>query len=329
MSRIRRFLVHPQILMALVIVGLYVLVAGLAPVLAPQADPEAPSGFRVIGEYYDPVPKPPDENAVLGTSVGQNDVFHTLVWGTRSALRFGLVVAFCAAAIGTLVGAISGFSGKLVGGLILRITDTFLAFPPIAAVWLLRQVMNPDPFAGPTPVQQAFLDLKLDPVLLALVLFSWMPYARLIHAGITQLKRAEYVEAARAIGMRNRRVVRKHLLPNVIPPAVVLAARDVGAMVILESAFTYIGLGGNTEWGVLLVQSRDYVIGSAGNPFAYWWVFVPVTLALILFGVGWNLLGDGLNAALNPRISRLRPGWALRAKSRRSGPADWVEILTE
>lgn len=329
MSRIGRFLSHPQIVLALVIVGLYVVAAILAPVLAPQEDPEAPSGFRAIGKYYDPVPKPPDERAVLGTSVGQNDVFHTLIWGTRSALRFGLVVALSAAAIGTLIGAVSGFSGRLVGGLILRATDAFLAFPPIAGVLLLRQVMNPDPFAGPTPIQQAFLDLKLDPVLLALIVFSWMPYARLIHAGILQLKQAEYVEAARAVGMRNRRIIRKHLLPNVIPPAIVLAARDVGAMVILESAFTYIGLGGNTEWGVLLVQNRDYVIGSGGNPFAYWWVFVPVTLALIVFGVGWNLLGDGLNAALNPRLSRRRPGRARRARSRGSGPADWIEIPTE
>ncbi len=324
MRRLRRFLT-PQILLGCAIVGLYVLAAILAPVLAPQDDPENPSGFRSLGKYYDPVPRPPNESAVLGTTPGQNDVFHTLIWGTRSALRFGLVVALSTALIGTLVGAISGFSGRFVSTLIIRLTDAFLTFPPIAGVWLLRQVMTPDLYDGPTPIQQAFIDLKLDPVLLTLILFSWMPYARLIHAGIVQLKQAEYVEAARALGMRNSRIIRRHLLPNVIPPAIVLAARDVGAMVILESAFTYIGLGGTTEWGVLLVQSRDYVIGTGGNPFAYWWVFVPVTLALIVFGIGWNMLGDGLNVALNPRISRRRAARTRRGKRMRSRPEGWSE----
>lgn len=326
MRRLRHLLAHPQIVLACVIVGLYVLTAILAPVLAPQDDPDNPSAFRVVGKNYDQIPRPPNELAVLGTTPGQNDVYHTLIWGTRSALRFGLIVALSAAFIGTFVGAISGFSGKLVSGLILRVTDAFLAFPPIAGVWLLMQVMNPNAFSGPTPIQQAFLNLHVRPVLLALIVFSWMPYARLIQAGIIQLRQTEYVEAARALGMRNSRIIRKHLLPNVIPPAIVLAARDVGAMVILESAFTYIGLGGSTEWGIILVQSRDYVIGSGGNPFAYWWVFVPVTLALILFGVGWNMLGDGLNVALNPRISRVRAGPARQTRRGGLRPTDWSEM---
>jgi peptide/nickel transport system permease protein len=84
----------------------------------------------------------------------------------------------------------------------------------------------------------------------------------------------------------------------------VLGARDVGGMVVLTAAFTFIGLGGSTEWGDLLSISRDYIIGSGGNPLTYWWVFMPVTLALILFGIGWNLLGDGLNTVLDPRLSR-------------------------
>jgi peptide/nickel transport system permease protein len=104
------------------------------------------------------------------------------------------------------------------------------------------------------------------------------------------------------VGARNRRVILRHLLPNALSPAVVMAARDVGAVVILASAFTFIGMGQSTEWGTMLVQGRDYVIGLGGNPLSYWWVFLPVTLALILFGVGWNLLGDGLNDFLNPQI---------------------------
>jgi peptide/nickel transport system permease protein len=189
----------------------------------------------------------------------------------------------------------------MVHGLLMRVTDAFLAFPVIAGVWLLQQVMQPAfTFAEPTLIQQAFHDLGLDPVPLALILFSWMPYARLTSASIGQLKHSEYIQAARSLGMRNTRIIRRHLLPNALPSVIVLAARDVGAMVILASAFTFIGLGASTEWGMLLVVGRDYVIGFNGNPLTYWWVFVPATLAMILFGVGWNLLGDGLNSLLDP-----------------------------
>jgi peptide/nickel transport system permease protein len=236
---------------------------------------------------------------------GQLDVYHTLVWGTRSALRFGLMVTLTTACLGVLIGAISGYSGGAVNGLVMRITDAFLTFPALAGVWLLGQVMMPaSPLGEPTPLLKTLINLKLSPVMLTLILFSWMPYARLINANVIQLKQTEYVQAARAVGARNVRIILRHLLPNALSPAIVLAARDVGGMVIVESAFRFVGLGGATEWGVLLVAGRDYVIGMSGNPLTYWWVFLPATLALVLFGIGWNLLGDGLNTLLNPRISR-------------------------
>lgn len=273
----------------------------MAPRWAPPGEPGNPGGIRVVGKSHDPIPHPPSDGAPLGTTTGQVDIYYSLVWGARSALRFGLVVTLSTAVIGTFVGAISGYSGGAVHGLLMRITDAFLAFPVIAGVWLLQQVMQPaSTFAELTPIQQAFHDLGLDPVLLTLILLSWMPYARLTSAGIGQLKQTEYIQAARSLGMRNARIIRRHLLPNALPPVIVLAARDVGAMVILASAFTFIGLGASTEWGMLLVIGRDYVIGLGGNPLTYWWVFVPATLALILFGVGWNLLGDGLNSVLDP-----------------------------
>lgn len=305
MKRLRRTLSNHQVLLGCVIVGTFVVIAVLAPLLAPPDDPENPGTTRVVGRPTDLTPHPPSEEALLGTVPGQLDIYYSLVWGTRSALRFGLVVALSTTFIGILVGAVSGYFGGMVEGLAMRVTDAFLAFPAIAGVWLLQQVMMPStPFGELTPIQQVFHDLGLDPVLLTLVLFSWMPYARLTHANVVQQKQAEYVQAAASLGMRDTRIIRRHLLPNVLPPVVVLGARDVGAMVILATAFTFIGLGGSTEWGILLVAGRDYIIGGGGNPLTYWWVFVPTTLALILFGIGWNLLGDGLNTVLDPRIAR-------------------------
>ena len=187
----------------------------------------------------------------------------------------------------------------------MRITDAFLAFPAIAAALLFRQVMMPpSPWVGLTSFQQSLADLNLEPVLVTLILFSWMPYARLTSVNIVQLKQTEFVQAAVSVGVPKGRIIGRHLLPNALSSVVVLAARDVGAMVIVATAFTCVGLGDSTEWGTRLVSSRDYVIGTHGNPLTYWWVFLPVPLALILFGIGWNLLGDGLNDLLNPRVSR-------------------------
>ena len=305
MRRLRRALSNGQIVLACAILGLFFAVAILAPWLAPQDDPENPSATRAVGNSRQVMPQPPSKEALLGTAPGQLDIYYSLVWGTRSALRFGLVVAVSTAIIGVLVGAVSGYAGGTVHGLVMRITDGFLAFPAIAAVWLFGQVMMPpNVWTERTPLQQAFYDLNLSPVLLALILFSWMPYARLTSINMIQLKQTEYILAARALGMRSTRIIRRHLLPNALSPVLVLAARDVGAMVVLAAAFSFIGLGGGTEWGEMLVMGRDYVIGLGGNPLAYWWVFVPVTLALVLFGIGWNLLGDGLSTVLDPHIVR-------------------------
>lgn len=305
MRRLRGALSNGQIRLAVAILGLFLVVAILAPQLAPPDDPQDPSATRIVVGSHNTVPEPPSQEARLGTAPGQFDIYYSLVWGTRSALRFGLVVALSTAAIGLLVGAVSGYFGGPIHGLLTRITDGFLTFPAIAAVWLLGQVLMPaNIYAEPTPLQQTFYDLHLTPVLLGLVFFSWMPYARLVSVNIIQLKQAEYIQAARALGMRNTRIIRRHLLPNALSPVLVMASRDVGAMVVLAAAFNFVGLGGSTEWGNLLVVGRDYVIGLGGNPLAYWWVFVPVTLALILFGIGWNLLGDGLSTVLDPRIGR-------------------------
>jgi peptide/nickel transport system permease protein len=305
MIRASRFLSRRQNLAALVIVTFFLLTAMAAPWISPPDDPEDPSPFRKDGRSSNPLPRPPSNAAPLGTTPGQFDIYHTLVWGTRSALRFGLVIALSASILGVLIGAISGYYGGWIGGLTMRITDAFITFPAIAGVWLLQQVMRPaSVYDPPTWLQRTLLSLKLEPVMLTLILLSWMPYARIIHVQVSQLKGSEYILAARSVGAGNRRIIMRHLLPNALAPAVVMAARDVGGMVILGAAFTFIGIGSSTEWGQLLVIGRDYVIGMRGNPLAYWWTFLPATLALILFGLGWNLLGDGLNELLDPKSAR-------------------------
>lgn len=323
MIRWRRFFTYKQNILGLIIVSSIIFVALAAPWLAPPLDPEDPSPYKEVRSTFYQMPNPPSPDSPLGTvprpprylpgvPIGQGaafqwDVFHTVIWGTRSALRFGLIVTLLTAVFGVLVGAISGYAGGIVNSLSMRITDAFLAFPPIAAIWVLERAIFShlvDPYGMPvelTSWQELLLKLDIDSIMVALILFSWMPYARLVNAMALQVKQAEFVEAAKALGATNWRIIWRHLLPNAISPAIVLAARDVGGMVILASAFTFIGMGGDIAWGFVLVGGRDYILGLGGNPFAYWWVFVPISLALILFSVGWNLLGDGLNDLLNPR----------------------------
>jgi peptide/nickel transport system permease protein len=298
----RRFFAHWQGWLGLLIVGSFIGMAVLAPLIAPPGDPSTPSDFKIVGRRTDRVPHPPSAELPLGTAAGQIDMFYSVVWGTRAALRFGLTVAMSAAIIGVLAGAFSGYAGGWGSAATMRVTDAFLAFPVVAGVWLFRMVLLPSTAdLRPTPVMQFLTDANLTPLVVGLIAFSWMPYARLINVGITRLKTTDFVLASQSLGASRRRLIFRHLLPNAMTPAIVLLARDIGGMVILEAAFVFIGLGSGGPWAELLVNNRNWIVGIAGNPLTYWWVYLPPTIALIVFGIGWNLLGDGLNDALNPR----------------------------
>jgi peptide/nickel transport system permease protein len=319
----RRFLSHWQNWLGLLLVVGFVFVAIAAPVLSPE-DPDNPGPIKSIGRATDHRPRPPSEEAPLGTLPGQISIYHSLVWGTRSAVSFGLAVTAFTAVVGVLIGTTSAYFGGLYNDLMMRFTDAFLAFPVIAGVVLIQQLVSITLYTAGARLYMtgmgSFTHLSpgtiylpeepslflvflfnLNPVMIAFILFSWMPYARMMNTVVMQIKQTEYVQAARALGAGHARLIFRHLIPNAIAPVIVLAARDVGGMVLLQATFTFIGLGGDSLWGMLLVRGRDWIIGPGGNILAYWWVFVPATLALVLFGVAWNLLGDGLNDVLNPR----------------------------
>ncbi len=320
MRSLKRFSSRWQNWIGVLLVSLLVLVAIAAPLISPN-NPKSPGpfmkvqGLRSLGtQPLSPAVVPP-----LGTLPGQMDVFHALVWGTRDALTFGLEVSILAAFVGLLFGAIAGYAGGVVNSIMMRITDAFLAFPIIAGVVFLSQlwasailamggfwdwwgkVWAVMPGMQLSPIQ--VLLQAISPLMLVLIMFSWMPYARITNALVITLKNAEFILAAHAIGARSSRIILRHLLPNSVAPSVILAARDVGSMVILQAAFTFIGLDGSSTWGNILAIGRNWILGSGGTVFAYWWVYVPATLALVLFGIGWNLLGDGLSELLDPRDS--------------------------
>ncbi|MBN1260465.1 MAG: ABC transporter permease [Anaerolineae bacterium] len=329
MRNLRRFLCNGRNLAPLILVLSFVFVAIAAPWLSPPSGGNMPAPFKLV-ESVDRNPLPPGPDAPLGTSVYfeppdtllHYDVLHSLIWGARTAIRFGLLSALVAATTGTLIGAISGYAGGWFNALAMRITDAFLAFPILAGVWLFQQIISYLDYnivllanhpsleiipVSTTAFQKFILALGVDPMMLAFVFFTWMPYTRLINANVLSLKQSEFIAAAKIVGARPRRIILRHLLPNTLAPAIVLFTRDIGALVILRAAFAFIGIGGTitggglSEWARLLLLGRTWIIGVGGNLWLYWWLYVPVTVALILFGMGWNLLGDRLNTFLNPR----------------------------
>ncbi len=312
MRPLLRYLHHWRNWLGIALLAVMLGVAIATPNLVPQPNPANPVTFKQIGRGTDAVPKPPSDKALLGTLSGQYDVLFTLLWGLRQAFTFGLSVTIITATFGVLYGATSAYLGGQANNVLMRIVDAFLAIPVLAAIVFMRQILvilmeqtgillN---YLYTIPVTftslQHFL-FNANPVMWSLILLSWMPYARLVNASVLNLRKVDYVISARALGAGHAQIILRHLLPNAISPAIVLAARDVGGMVILLATFTFIGLGGKSPWGQLLSQARNWVVGPGGNPLAYWWTYLPTTLALIIFSVSWNFVGDSLNNWLNPR----------------------------
>lgn len=305
-------------LIPLVLITCFFMVAALAPVLSPPLNEKDPAYNRVVGFANPPVS--PNEEFSLGTFAGGFDVLHTLIWGTRSALSFGLSVALAAATIGILVGAASSLVGGLLGRVGMRITDAFMAFPTLAGIMLFTQLIRPITIGSITMPMNSFQEFiasfRIEPVSLALILFSWMSYSRLTYVSIEQHKNQEYVAAAKVMGVSNWKIFFRHILPNVISPIMVLLSRDIGGMVILEAAFVFIGIepvafspltgfveskvAAGPEWGQMLAASKLWIIGPTAG-FTYWWTFIPATLTLILFSLSWQILGQRINSVLNPR----------------------------
>ena len=315
MKRIIRTFNHWQNWLGLLMVSLFIAGSLLAPLISPD-DPKNPGPFMKVPGLFsaDLTPHPPGPKNILGTMPGQYDIFHALVSGIPNALSFGLKITLTSAIFGVLYGAVAAYAGGWLNGLMSRIADSFLAFPVIAGVVLLEQLWNSvmadqgavfydqrmaiEPTGPITPIQ--WLLAQINPLTLILILFSWMPYARITNIIVTTLKQSDFIQATRALGASPARIILRHLIPNALSPTVVLAARDMGNLVILQASFTFIGLSGGSVWGEMLAVGRDWIIGPGGGSLKYWWTFLPVTLALILYGMSWNLLGDAVNELLDP-----------------------------
>ncbi|MDE2313560.1 MAG: ABC transporter permease, partial [Elusimicrobia bacterium] len=269
------------------IIGFFLLIAAIAPILAPV--PANSRSAYLIPEYgYNPEPKLPSAKHWFGTTENQYDLYYGMIWGTRTAFKVAVLVVGTALLIGIFLGSISGFYGGWVDEALMRFTDVILAFPGLVLAVVIVSVLGP----------------SLDHVMLSVAAVWWPSYTRLLRGDVMAIKEREFVLAARALGASDARILVKHIIPNSIYPVLVVASLDVGSVVITAAALSFLGLGapaGYADWGQLISMSKDWILGSPGNAFAYWNTVLIPGAAIFLFVLGWNLLGDGVRDILDPK----------------------------
>lgn len=286
----------PLSLIGMSLVSFFIVIAVLAPVLAPpkMADP-----FLIpYGEEYVTIPEPPSQLHPFGTTTGKIDLYYGCIWGTIYAFRLGIIVIAAILLIGVTLGLIAGYYGGLIDEVIMRFTDIILAFPGLILVMALIVALSQatNPFTGQTWT-------KIDAAILGIMLVGWPGYTRLIRGEVLRVKTEDYIEASRASGSSDLRIMTKHILPNAIYPIIIVASLDLGTMVLFAAALSFLGLGAPpryADWGQLINQAGNWV--SYG--LQYWWTFVFPGLFITLFCLGWNLLGDAFRDILDPLYRR-------------------------
>ncbi len=273
-------------LIGLLLVLFFALIALLAPWLAPVYNKNNP--YQLPQKSYQIAPQPPSAQNWFGTTEQQYDLYYGVVWGTRFAFKIGITVTFCAFLIGLLVGGIAAYFGGKIDEILMRGTDVVFAVPSLVLAMVIAAMLGPD----------------IKNMMLALTAVAWPSYARLVRGDILSVKQRDYVTAARTLGARGPRILLQHILPNSIYPSVVVASLDIGYVVLTAASLSFLGLGapaGTADWGQLIAMARNWVLGTATNPFAYWYTVVAPGGALFLFVLGWNLLGDAFRDILDPR----------------------------
>lgn len=246
------------------------------------------SCFTIPRISYSPIPTPASAGTYLGTTSGGYDIFYGLIWGARSAFYVGVVVVGTGIIIGIIVGSIAGFFGGWIDNLLMRVIDVIFAIPGLVLAIVIVSILGQ----------------SLQNVMIALAIFGWAGYARLLRGDILQIKEREFVDGARALGASNFRLIFRHVLPNSITSLLVIASLDIGSVVLAAAALSFLGLGapvGYADWGQMINFARDWLQGPPGQPFAYWYVSFWPGLIIVLFVLAWNLLGDAARDILDVR----------------------------
>jgi len=268
----------PLAVISLLIIILFILGAIFAPLLTPY--PEQGQGDPNILEKF----QPPSREHPLGTDYLGRDVLARILFGGRTSLSIGFLVVFVASVIGIPLGAIAGYFGGWIDDLIMRITDMFLAFPPLLLAIAIAAALG-----------ASFVNAMIA------IAFTWWPwYARLVRAQTLSLREEYFIEAARSIGVSDFNIILRHILPNVLTPVVVQATMDIGSAILTGAAISFIGLGIQPpmpDWGKMISTGRIYFIERP-------WFAGSAGAAIFLVTLAFNLLGDAVRDVADPRTRR-------------------------
>ena len=273
---LRRFLRHRMAVLSLLVLALLLIGCFGAELLAPY---EKNQQDLVLG------PVGPSSAHWFGTDELGRDGLTEMMFAGQISLRIGLAVAFIATVVGTLLGALAGYFGKLSDQLLMRLTDLFLMLPAIAILAIaIKKFGN-----------------SSTTIVLGLAGLGWMYIARVVRGQVLSIKEKEFVDAARVSGASNSRIITRHILPNIVGPILVNATLGVAAAIVTESTLSFLGFGvqpPTTSWGRMLSDAR----GTVGTKKAYL-IYFP-SLALLLSVLSVNFIGDGLRDAFDPRSKR-------------------------
>ncbi|MEP7356234.1 MAG: nickel transporter permease [Anaerolineales bacterium] len=275
-ARLRR--PPPLLRSPLTVAGLVLLLAfTLAAVFAPQIAPYNPLKQNVLQRLQLPSPA-----HWLGTDQLGRDLLSRLIFGARISLSVGVVVVGLAGTVGTTVGLAAGYVGGWVDEVLMRLTDVFLAFPALILAMAVAGALGP----------------SLTNAMIAIAVVAWPVYARLVRGQVLQLREREYVEAARSLGASPLHIILRHILPNTLAPLLVQASFDMGGAILSAAGLSFIGFGAQpplSEWGVMISEGRKFIT-------THLWLSLYPGLAILLAVGAFNVIGDGLRDALDPRL---------------------------
>ena len=271
-----RFRSNRLAVLGLTIIAMLLLVAAFADFLAPHSP--------VMGDLAGARLLPPgSEGYVLGTDDQGRDILSRLLYGTRLTLMVVALVAVIAAPLGLIIGTVSGYAGGWIDAILMRITDIFLAFPKLVLALAFVAAVGPG----------------IENAVIAIALTSWPPYARIARAETLALRNSDYIAAVRLMGASPFRIVFRHVMPMCLSSLIVRVTLDMAGIILTAAGLGFLGLGAQPplpEWGAMIASGRRFILDQ-------WWVATMPGIAILIVSLGFNLLGDGLRDALDPRES--------------------------
>ena len=249
------------------------LIAGFAFFLAPYDPGKTEVSMKL---------KPPSFQHLLGTDQLGRDIFSRMLFGSRISLSVGFVAVGISILIGVLVGALAGYYGRWIDSLLMRFVDTMLCFPSFFLILTIVALLGPSIFN----------------IMIVIGVTSWMGTSRFVRAEFLSLRERDFTQAARALGVKDGRIIFRHILPNALAPVFVTATLKVASAILIEAGLSFLGFGVQPpapSWGNILTEGRTYI-------FDAWWLTVFPGLAILITVLSFNLLGEGLRDALDPRL---------------------------